>query len=261
MKWTATLTIILCQLCVLHVGLTDRAHAELLEFDDAADSMIAATHVSSANATGWNDPTLYVGDVLNYRYHIFVAVKDTSQLKSLLDGYVLDSAALSVVISGMIGTPGSLDIHFIRRDSTGTGMYPAYDDSRSYHCRSEWYGRKIALPYACPDSILWETPGATGPTDYHPVPFAGVLSPSAGQRTNIDVTPWIAGIVAGVDSVSNGIMLLVSNEDGSGSDYLTVRHIHPFYADEDRMILKMWRSEEAAVSPTRAWIDRPDLLK
>ncbi|MBD3298984.1 MAG: hypothetical protein GF341_10035 [candidate division Zixibacteria bacterium] len=261
MKATTAFAILLMGLCVLPVISSSRAQAELLEFDDVADSMIAATHVSSANATGWNDPTLYVGDVFNYRYHILVAVNDTSHLQSLVDGYALDSAALSVVIGSTSGSPGALDCHVIRRDSTGTGIYPAYDDRRSYHCRSEWYGRKAALPFACPDSILWEIPGATGPTDYHPVPFVSVASPIAGQRYDIDVTPWIAGIVAGVDSVSNGIILLASTEDGSGSDYLTVGHIYPFKSYDDRMILKVWRSETADVPPTRAWLDSPDMLK
>jgi hypothetical protein len=246
---------------VLAFGAAANAHAELLEYDDSTSNMIAASHVASSNATGWNDPTLYTGDILGLRYHIFVVIKDTVQLKSLFDEHQLDSAALSVVIGGVTGSPGALNLHGIRRDSTGVGIYPAYDDSRTYYCRSEWRGRKSAHPDACPDSILWETPGATGTTDYNPVPFAGLESPQAGQRHDINITSWIAGIIEGADTVSNGIMLLAANEDGSGSDYITIRHIHPFFAGDDRMILKIWRSPLAYAPPRRAWIDSPYMLK
>ncbi|GAB4328007.1 MAG: hypothetical protein Kow0074_23700 [Candidatus Zixiibacteriota bacterium] len=245
----------------LILGFGDGAGAELLEFDDVADSMLALTHVSSAGATGWDDPSVYTGDIFNLRYHIFVAIKDTLGLRDSLDGYVLDSAALSVVIGSLVGTPGALNVHMIRRDSTGTGIYPAYDDSRSSYCRSEWVGRKIAFPYACPDSILWQTPGATGPSDYDPTPFASRSGLAVGQRYDLDITLWIEGIVNGVDSVSNGIMLLAGNEDGGGTDYIGIRHIHPFYAGAERTILRIWRSEPGGSSSRQAWIDDPALLK
>lgn len=252
-----TVATVVC--CVL-LGILP-ARAELIEYDDAADSLLAATLIGSNDATGWNDPTIHTGDLFIYRYHILIAIKDTSTIQSLFSEYTLDSAHLSLVTSAVFGAPGDLTLHYIYRDSTGVGVYPAFDDSRSFYCRSQWYERKGALPEGCPDPIDWETPGATGATDYDSIPFATVTSPTAGQRYDIDVTQWIAGIVAGDPSRSNGIMLLASGEDGSGADYISIHNIHPFYTGNDQLILRIWRSQPSTGQPHRAWIDSPDQLK
>lgn len=214
----------------------------LLEFCDSTDSYLAAAHVSSSNTTGWNDGTIYAGDLAGTRYHVLIAINDTLKFQQLFSHCTLDSAKLSFKIVSKSGTPGALDFHFIKRDSTGMGIYPAYDDSRSHHCRSEWRYRKGALPYACPDSILWQTPGATGNGDYNPVPFASVADPQLGTRCDVDITSWIAGIISATDSISNGILVLTSNENGSGTDFVGFRSIWPFFTGDDRMILKLWIS-------------------
>ena len=229
----AMLTLLSCQ----------RAYANrLLEFCDSADGYIASSHITSANATGWNDATIYAGDLIGFRYHIVVAIKDTLKFRNLFDHCDLDSAKLSLKVTAKSGSPGSLNFHFIKRDSTGMGVYPAYDDSRSYYCRTEWRARKGALSSVCPDSILWDIAGATGAGDYHAAPFAVLANPQTGTRYDVDVTPWVAGVTGGTDSVSNGILLLCANENGSGTDYLGVRNIWPFSTGDDRLILKVWIS-------------------
>ena len=246
-------------LCVVSIAMAVRA--EMLEYDDAADSVVAATLIGSNDATGWNDGTIHTGDLFGYRYHILIAIKGTTTVAALFSDYTLDSAQLSLVVSAVSGTPGDLELHYIRRDSTGVGVYPAFDDSRSYYCRSQWYERKGALPFACPSPVYWESPGATGSSDYDSIPFATVTSPTAGQRYNVDVTAWIDGIINGDLDRSNGIILLSSAEDGTGTDYISIRNIHPFFAGDDRLILRIWRSQSSARRPPRVWIDSPDQLK
>lgn len=235
-------TLLMAAIAVLSVA--SAAHGNrMLDYCDSTDNFLAAAYVSSSNNTGWNDGTIYAGDLLGTRYHILIAIKDTLKLRALFGHCTLDSAKLSLMIVANTGSPGALYFHFIKRDSTGVGIYPAYDDSRSHYCRSEWRARKGALSYACPDSILWETPGATGPSDYNPAPFTSIPSPQVGTRYDIDITPWIAGILDGTDSVSNGLLAMVANEDGSGTDYIGLRSIWPFFTGDDRMILKLWVSD------------------
>jgi len=239
MNHIRTLSLAACLVLLI----ASEAHSNrLLEYCDSTDNFLAAAYVSSSNTTGWNDGTLYTGDLLSTRYHIFIAIHDTLKFQNLFEHCTLDSAKLSLVVVGKTGSPGALNFHFIKRDSTGAGIYPAYDDSRSHYCRSEWRSRRGALSYACPDSILWETPGATGTNDYNPVPFASIPDPQPGTRYDVDITPWIAGIIDETDTVSNGILVVIANEDGSGTDYIGFRSIWPFYTGDDRMILKLWVS-------------------
>ncbi|MBI5869025.1 MAG: hypothetical protein HZB43_12195 [candidate division Zixibacteria bacterium] len=210
--------------------------------NDSTDNLIAAGQISSNNSTAWNDPTIYCGDIFGVRGHILVTIKDTLKFKSMFNHCRLDSARLSIVFTGISGGPGSLNCHFIKRHANGRGVYGAYDDSWSYYCRSSWRNRKGATVYSCPDSIMWQTPGATGAADYNAVPFATIASPVPSTRYHIDVTPWIAGVVAGTDSVSNGIMLLASNEDGSDADFFAIANIWPFYNSAKAMALEIWIS-------------------
>jgi hypothetical protein len=235
--------------------------SELREYYDSTQNIIAATYISSENATGWNDPTIYTGDLIGRRYHILFAIKDTLTFQFIFADSVLDSAKLSMHIAARAGSPGDLDFHFIRRDSTGVGVYPAYDDSRSHYCRSEWFNRKGALSYACPDSIPWETPGATGPSDYNPTPFVSLVQPQPANRYDVDITPWIAGVIDGTDSVSNGVLMKTSEENGSGTDYIGIRHIWPFTSGDDKLILKVWISPKSPPIVRRAYLDNPSQLK
>jgi hypothetical protein len=243
------------------LGAVSASASELREFYDSTQNIVAGTHISSANTTGWNDPTIYTGDLIDRRYHILVAIKDTLAFQSIFVDSLLDSAKLSMHIAARLGSPDDIDFHFIRRDSTGAGVYPAYDDSRSHYCRSEWYNRKGALSSACPDSIGWETPGATGPGDFNPVPFATLTQPQVGNRYDVDVTPWIAGLIGGTDSVSNGILMKTSEENGDGTDFIGIRHIWPFTSGDDKLILKVWISPKSPPIVRRAYLDNPSPLK
>lgn len=215
----------------------------LLIFDDSTHNELAAGHISSGDATGWDDATLFVGDVASTRYHLLIAIKDTAKFQSYFEHCTLDSAKLSLHVLNTFGAPGNLNLHMIRRDSTGTGVYPAYDDSRFVYCRTLWHNRKGAYPLVCPDSIPWQTSGALGPQDSDSIPFATLTSPAAGMRHDIDVTAWIDGLIRGVDSVSNGIMLRASASDGAGSDFISIRSIRPFFTGDQRLMLKVWVSD------------------
>lgn len=255
---------------LLAISLAQPASAgRLIVFNDSTENYIAAGQVSSNNSTGWNDPTIYAGDIYGIRSHIFIAIKDTAKFKAIFTHCRFDSARLSLVITDMAGGPGDLNFHFIKRHSNGRGIWAAYDDSWSYYCRSSWRNRKGGTVYSCPDSISWQTPGATGATDYNSVPFATIASPVAQTRYNIDVTPWIAGVIAGTDSVSNGIMLLASAENGAGADYFGIGNIWPFYNSPNSMSLKVWISNwdwvKVRLDSTRVqdgWIliDEPDTI-
>jgi hypothetical protein len=243
--------------------------SRLLVLNDSTDNYLAAGHVASNNSTGWNDPVIYAGDLFSTRYHIFVAIRDTLKFKALFNHCRLDSAKLSVLITDLTGAPGNLNLHFIKRHSNGQGLYGAYDDSWSYYCRSSWRNRKGATSSSCPDSIRWQTPGATGAGDYNPVPFATIVAPVIETHYDVDVTAWIAGVAAGTDSVSNGIMLLASAEDGTSIDYIGISNIWPFYNASEALALKIWVSNwdwvKVSLDSTRVddgWItsDDPDTI-
>ncbi|MEW5875315.1 MAG: hypothetical protein AB1752_09060 [Candidatus Zixiibacteriota bacterium] len=235
--------------------------AELLTLDDSTQNQIACGHVNSSNATGWDDGTIFVGDVGGARYHLFVAIRDTAAFLAQFDGYQVDSAFLSIVIASKFGAPGNLNLHFVRRDSTGQGVYPAYNDNLVSYCRSTWVKRKGADPSVCPDSILWQTAGALGALDSDPNPFVVLTAPAAATRHEINVTGWVAGMIGHADSVSNGILLRTSTSNGVGSDFMSIRNIHPFFAGDDRLILKIWYSEPAPPRSRRAYIDTQDMIK
>ena len=241
----------------------------LIPLNDSTDNYIAAGHVASNNSTGWNDPTIYAGDLFGTRFHVLVAIKDTSKFKSIFSHCTLDSAKLALTITDQEGAPGNLNLHFIKRHSSGRGVYPAYDDSWSYYCRSSWRNRKGATASSCPDSIPWQTPGGTGANDYNPVPLATIVAPVTGTRYDVNVTPWVAGLIAGTDTVSNGIMLLASGENGAGADYIGICNVWPFYNAPNPLTLKIWVSNwdwvKVRLDSTRVddgWItsDDPDTI-
>lgn len=214
--------------------------SRLLQFHDSTDNVLAAGQIMSGNQTGWNDPTIYTGKIATKTYRILVAIKDTLKLQRFFDHCTLDSAKLSVYVSTQSGTPGDLNAYFIRRDSAGMGVYGAYDDIWSVYCRSSWRNRKGANVTACPDSIMWQTPGAEGANDYNSAPFAIVTAPAAANIYQLDVTAWIRGIVNHTDTISNGIILRAATES---SGYIGIYNIWPFQSDNTRMLdLKIWVS-------------------
>ena len=255
---------------ILSLSISAPASASrLLVLNDSTDNYIAAGQVASNNTTGWNDPAIYAGDIFGVRSHIFVAIKDTLKFKALFSHCRLDSAKLSFLVTEMEGDPGNLNLHFIKRHTNGRGLYAAYDDSWTYYCRSSWRNRKGATSYSCPDSIGWQTPGATGAADYNSVPFATLVAPVTQTRYDLDVTAWIAGVMTGTDTVSNGIMLLASGENGAGVDYIGISNIWPFFNAPEPMALKIWVSNwdwvKVRLDSTRVhdgWIttDDPDTL-
>jgi hypothetical protein len=239
------------------------AHAsDLLIFDDSTQGILACGHIASGGTTGWDDGTVYLGDIAGTRFHLLVVIRDTATLQSYFAAAALDSAKLALTLVSKFGAPGDLDLYYIHRDSTGQGVYPAYNDNLLSYCRSTWIKRKGADPSVCPDSILWQTPGALGPIDRDTIPFASLPSPSAaGTAYEIDVTSWTEGVINRIDSRSNGIMLLASAGDGAGSDFISIRNIHPFYSGDSRLQLKVWYHPIDSAPPRRAWLDAPDDLK
>lgn len=214
----------------------------LLQFYDSTYNILAAGHITSGNQTGWNDPTFYTGTISTWTYRILVAIKDTLKLQGYFNHCTLDSAKLSVTVGTLSGAPGNLNAHFIRRDSTGMGVYGAYDDAVTpFYCRSKWFVRKGADNANCPDSIHWQTAGASGANDYNSVAFATVTAPAAGNTYQMDVTPWIRGIINHTDTVSSGIILRASAEAGG---YIGIRNIKPFWGTDDihMLNLKIWIS-------------------